>query len=122
MRYSAVFAVFIQVINLSEIILLYPKDPSSRRGSWFGSIKIKKEADYLKGNRLPQLNIMVKELCYITVVLFIVMQRYLDLSSVIISQITSASCTSYFNSDSMHFSVNLLTLIIFSSLHFSILS
>lgn len=120
--YMKCSAVFIQVINLSEIILLYPEDLVVVVVLDFGSIIIKKKADYLKGNRLPQLNIMVKELCYITVVLFIVMQRYLDLSSVIISQITSASCTSYFNPYSVHTSVKLYTLIIFASLHFSMLS
>lgn len=115
-------AVFLQVINLSEIILLSPGRPSSRR-SWFGSIIIKKRKPITqKATDFPQLTLWSKKLCYITVVPFMVMQRYLDLFSVIISQITSASCTSYFNSCSAHFSAKALTLIIFASLHFSMLS
>ena len=115
-------AVFLQVINLSEIIPLYPGRPSSRR-SWTGSIIIKKRKPITqKATDFPQLTLWSKKLCYITVVPFMVMQRYLDLFSVIISQITSASCTSYFNSCSAHFSAKALTLIIFASLHFSMLS
>ena len=115
-------AVFLQVINLSEIILLYPGKPSIRR-SWTGSIIIKKRKPITKkATDFPQLTLWSKNLCYITVVPFIVMQRYLDLFSVIISQITSASCTSYFNSCSSHFSAKKLTLIIFASLHLSMLS